>query len=247
MPVLRIALRLVVAMVCWTEARADGLVIDGHVRSKHTDITLVESQARQLDAGARVVRLTSHQRRELLAHIGKGAGVVELTVHPPDIETCTCEEANVAARVSRTLLEVPNFLSGRDLIAEARLHEAARRREKLEQYRREQTTERSAEAQLTERGRRLLFADDYTGAITALEQALRMNPRLSDAKLHLRNAYSFRATQLRERGLKSELYQIQRKHLALIPDSDDLIRPHVAREVQKLAVELSLSSPATTR
>ena len=164
-------------------AVADGLVADGHANGAHTDLVLTMSQMVSLMRGQKEIVLTAAQKR-CLEKLPNAGGVKKLFVFPSDTETCTCELSNVAVQVNPFMVEVPNFLLGRDLQHESAENEKKMREEEDKKYAEQHTHRGSKELELCKQANKVAY-DDPASAATLYEQALKINPYLTDAKIQL--------------------------------------------------------------
>lgn len=178
---LTISLAIALSFSFVEPSNADGLTNgQGHINGPHTDLILTAEQQQQLKRGLSKIHLTDDQRRRL-QHIGKGKNVTEISVLPADTQTCTCEIADVAIRVSPSTIEVADCFFGRDLKAEADIQWKRLKAQEEKEFKAEHTQRDSKEMQLYRKAEAIPF-DKPGSAIPLLEEALKLNPHLTRAK-----------------------------------------------------------------
>lgn len=197
-------------------AYGDGLVANGHVNGAHTDLNLTPGQVASLVRGQKQIVLTAEQKK------GLSKPVEKLLVFPSNTDTCTCELANVAVQVTPWTIEVANDLLGRDLAKEARENEARFRAEQAKKVAAENTHRGSKELALCEQANRCSF-DNPVSAIALYEQALKINPHLSDAKIQLGCAWNNMGVQRERQGKFAEALSCFRKSLQFTDPNNKLL------------------------
>lgn len=210
---------------------ADGLVDEsGHVIGDHTDLVLTPEQKGELGRGQQKIRLTE-QQRNILHHLRGADKVFELSVLPSNTMTCTCELANVAVQVAPGKIEVSNDLLGRDLESEIKERERILRAEEDKKFKAEHTYRGSKELLLCAKAEQISF-DKPGDAIPIYEEALKINPHLSWAKLKLAEAWNnLGAAKERQGDLKEALKCFQS---SLRIEKSDFVKGNLASVRNKL-------------
>lgn len=218
-------------------ALADGLMSNGHVGAKHTDLTLTPEQIKVLSGGNRMLKLTDQQRHVLKKSTGV-TNVTAISVLPKDTETCTCELVNVGVRTSPNKLEVAEFLFGRDLGLDDFDQDSQRR---WDEYRKADERESNIKNPPRHVGLRRqaksLLARTPNKSAELLEEALRIDSKYELARHDLEMAYL--AIALRENAPSPQTVVFLEKALAIANPSDKKNLRRIQQQLERTKVRLS--------
>lgn len=181
---------------------ADGLANNGHICGPSSTLVLNSEQIKSLDSQIKVqsktkrkppknrkewlerwpqIRLTAEQSNNLFTQSGVCA-VEKLYVLPANLNTCACECANVAIRVSKNKIEIADYLL--DNPKSQQEHKDWIRQKDLDLNKTPQTLE----AKLTKQGMAIQETQPEK-AIEFYEAALRANPKFKWANFYMVETY----------------------------------------------------------